>query len=85
MTVVAKGKVQGRNILLDQSVPIPDGTSVVVSIETAEPSAGQSPAEDQAAWDEFTGLWGDREDMADSVKWVRNQREKWRQRVTDAL
>jgi hypothetical protein len=30
---------------------------------------------------QFCGMWKDRTDMADSVQWVRNQREKWNERL----
>ena len=30
----------------------------------------------------FFGMWADREDMTDSVAWVRKDREQWRQRAT---
>ena len=30
----------------------------------------------------FFGMWADREDMADSAKWVRKEREKWSSRLS---
>ena len=32
----------------------------------------------------FFRMWADREDMRDSVAWVRKQREKWKERLTDS-
>lgn len=30
----------------------------------------------------FFGMWADRDEMNDSVDWVRREREKWQQRLT---
>ncbi|MDQ1327992.1 MAG: hypothetical protein QG641_1277 [Candidatus Poribacteria bacterium] len=30
---------------------------------------------------EAYGIWADREDMADSLEWVRKQRESWKERL----
>ncbi|MGH2585181.1 MAG: hypothetical protein ACRDJE_09725 [Dehalococcoidia bacterium] len=84
MKVVAHGTVQGNEIVFPEGLGLPDGTRVVVSIEPEEPD-GESPtaecAEEIATWP-FFGMWADREDMADSVAWVRRIREQWRQRPT---
>jgi hypothetical protein len=32
--------------------------------------------------DPAIGMWADREDMADSVAWVRREREQWNKRLT---
>jgi predicted transcriptional regulator len=32
---------------------------------------------------EFFGMWRDRDDMKDSVEWVRKQRENWDRRIID--
>lgn len=34
------------------------------------------------AEDPAIGMWADREDMKDSVAWVRRQREQWGERLT---
>jgi hypothetical protein len=82
--VVAHGTVQGNEIVFPKGLGLPDGTRVVVSIEPEEMD-GESPAaesaEEIAAWP-FFGMWADREDMADSVAWVRKQREQWLERPT---
>jgi hypothetical protein len=30
----------------------------------------------------FFGMWADRDEMSDSVAWVRKERDKWQQRLT---
>jgi hypothetical protein len=84
MKVIAHGTVQGREIVFPDALGLPDGTRVVVSIEPEE-TDGESPftetAEEIATWS-FFGMWADREDMADSVAWVRKQREQWLERLT---
>jgi hypothetical protein len=56
---------------------------VVVSIE---PIAEQSQSTAAQAVEEFLsqpffGMYADRDDMKDSVAWVRKKREKWHQRA----
>ena len=76
MKVVARGTVQGNEIIFPEGVGLPDGTLVVVSIEPVEAEGEESPAEsvEQIASWPFFGMWADREDMADSVAWVRQLR-----------
>jgi hypothetical protein len=84
MKVVTRGTVQNGMVTVHEPLPLPDGTEVTISIE-ADEAQGTPVSEEQVT--EFTalpfhGMWADREDMADSVAWVRRIREQWRQRPT---
>jgi hypothetical protein len=84
MKVIAHGTVQGKEIVFLEELGLPNGTRVIVSIEPEE-TADEPPATEStkeiAEWP-FFGMWADREDMADSVAWVRKQREQWLERLT---
>lgn len=78
------GKVQGRTIVFAGPLPLPEGTPVVVHIEQVaedRPTKGAGSAESFTALP-FFGMWADREDMGDSVAWVRRERERWHERAT---
>jgi hypothetical protein len=77
----ASGKVRNGTLVLDEPVTLPDGTEVRVRIEPV----GQQPASGALTPEELTrlpffGMWADREEMADSVAWVRRMRDQWQQR-----
>jgi hypothetical protein len=83
MTIVEYGKIQDGGIVFPEPVALPEGTEVIVAISTA-PRAGRVPTPEEL--EEFTslpfhGMWADREDMADSVAWVRRLREQWSDRL----
>ena len=82
MTVTVRGKVEGGKLVLQQLLPLPEGSEVVVHIEpvSASQAPPQDPAKDFAALPCF-GMWADREDMKDAIAWVRREREKWHQRA----
>lgn len=90
--IIEEGKVNNGHIVLSNPLSLPEGTEVRVQIETLEPNAvsggedqdkGSNESEDFANLPCF-GMWADREDMRDSVAWLRKEREKWQQRLTRA-
>jgi hypothetical protein len=86
MVVVRTGRVEDGGVVLDGTLPLPDGTPIVVSIEVAR-SPNESPTGpadvDFASLPSF-GMWADRIDMQDSVDWVNRQRDAWRERINRA-
>jgi hypothetical protein len=81
--MILRGKVHEGQIIFPEAVALPEGTEVVVSIE---PIAEQSPSTPAQSVEEFLsqpffGMYADREDMKDSVAWVRKEREKWHHRA----
>jgi hypothetical protein len=82
-TQVLHGKVQGGEIVLDQLLEIPDGTDVsVVVVVNPLAQEGQRHNVDFSKLP-FFGMSADREDMKDSVAYVRRLREEeWQQRLT---
>ena len=83
MSYVHRGKIKSGAVILSEPVTLPDGTDVVVNIEPVEAieDVDGSIADNTVASLPFIGIWADREDMSDSVAWVRKERETWRQRL----
>jgi len=84
MTLRERGKIQAGNIVFPKPLALPEGTEVLVSIEplAVKTQAASSSAEEDFAALPFFGMWRDRQDMKDSVAWVRKERKRWQQRVT---
>ena len=82
--LLERGKVKGRGIVFPKRLTLPEGTEVMVRIEPVVESAKiMARTEDLDLGDlPFFGMWADREDMKDSVAWVRKEREQWHQRAT---
>jgi hypothetical protein len=83
MVFIERGKVQNGAIVFSEPLNLPEGTDVVVQIEpvAADREAPQAAADDDFAALPFFGMWTGREDMSESVAWVRREREQWHQRV----
>jgi hypothetical protein len=88
--IIEEGKVINGHIILSNPLLLPEGTEVRVKIEPVDPvpvnkddgqNTDSNESEDFANLPCF-GMWADREDMRDSVAWVRKQREKWKERIT---
>jgi hypothetical protein len=81
---VFSGRVLNGSLVLEDEVPLPDGTPVTVSIEVVVGNGEARTPESTTdfAAEPFFGMWADREDMADSTAWVRRQRDEWQQRLT---
>lgn len=88
--IIEEGKVSKGHIVLSKPLSLPEGTEVRVRIEPVDPvsvdgddsqSTNSDESEDFANLPCF-GMWADREDMRDSVAWLRKEREKWKQRFT---
>lgn len=80
MAMTEHGKVQHGGIVFQQPLALPEGTEVVVHIETV---AGKEQMERPMSSDDFAslpffGMWAGRQDMDDSALWVRSERERWR-------
>ena len=88
--IIEDGKVSNGHIVPPKPLSLPEGTEVRVQIEPVDPvpvdgddsqNKGSDESEDFAN-QPFFGMWADREDMRDSVAWLRKEREKWQQRFT---
>ncbi|MDE0087157.1 MAG: hypothetical protein OXU23_15660 [Candidatus Poribacteria bacterium] len=88
--IIEEGKISNGHIVLSKPLSLPEGTEVRVHIEPVDPaivSDDDSQNKDSDESEEFAnlpcfGMWADREDMRDSVAWLRKEREKWQQRFT---
>ena len=88
--IIEEGKVINGHIVLSNRLSLPEGTEVRVKIEPVDPvpvNKDDSQNTDSNESEDFAnlpcfGMWADREDMRDSVAWVRKQREKWKERIT---
>ena len=88
--IIEEGKVINGRVVLSNPLSLPEGTKVRIQIEPVDPvsldgddnqSTNSDESEDFANLPCF-GMWADREDMRDSVAWLRKEREKWKQRFT---
>ncbi len=88
--IIEEGKVINGHIILSNPLSLAEGTEVRVQIEPVDPvpvnkddaqNTDSNESEDFAN-QPFFGMWADREEMRDSVAWVRKQREKWKERLT---
>ena len=84
MIIIERGIVSGGGIALDRPLELPEGSQVIVRIETASLEAA-SPQEPDAieklrAAFPFVGQWADRNDIPDSAEHIAQERAKWQQR-----
>lgn len=80
MVVIHHGTVEDGQIVLPEALELPDSTEVTVSVEVAEKPPEAMSTEEWLSLP-FFGMWADREEMRDSVAWVRKQREAWTERL----
>src|SRR5206468_10995378 len=72
-TMTERGKIHSGSIVLDEPIDLPEGTEVVVHVEPVvheHPSAGNVNEFENLP---FFGMWADRDEMSDSVAWVRKE------------
>ena len=80
MERVEYGTIQNGQVILAEPLDFPEGTEVVVHVETVDcAETAPSSAEDFTSLP-FFGMWVDRADMSDSVAWVEKERAKWPRR-----
>ena len=85
--IIEEDKVNNGHIVLSNPLSLPEGTKVRIQIEPIDTDNTQSTAakeNEDFASQPFFGMWADREDMSDSIAWVRKQREKWKERITNS-
>ena len=88
--IIEEGTISNGRIVLSKPLSLPEGTEVRIQIEPVDPAAvsdddsqdKDSNESEDFANQPFFGMWADREDMRDSVAWLRKQREKWKERLT---
>jgi len=80
MAWLERGKVHGTSIVFSKPLELPEGTEVEVRIEPVAASRQTAAGGEDFAALPFFGMWANREDMSDSVAWVRTERERWQQR-----
>ena len=77
-----RGKILSGGIVLDEPIDLPEGTEVFVHIEPVAHEGASATNGDDFEHLPFFGMWSDRDEMNDSVAWVRRERDKWQQRLT---
>jgi len=76
-----RGKIHSGGIVLDEPINLPEGTEVIVYVAPVN-HEGVSASNGDEFELPFFGMWADRDEMSDSLAWVRREREKWQQRLT---
>ena len=87
--IIEDGKVNNGHIVLSKPLSLPEGTEVRGQIEPVDLTfANEDDNQNTDAYEseDFAnlscfGMWANREDMRDSVAWLRKEREKWQQRL----
>ena len=79
MTLIERGRIHNGKIELEAPLPLPEGTEVILHIESV-------PSEQPAAGADFArlpffGMWSDRTDMKSGASWVRRERKAWQRRA----
>ena len=76
--IIEQGEINNGNIILTKPISLPEGTKVRIQIEPIDADdKNQSTTSDEHenfANLPFFGMWADREDIPDSVAWVRKLR-----------
>ena len=76
--IIEQGEINNGNIVLTKPISLPEGTRVRIQIELIDTDDdNQNTVSDEH--EDFRelpcfGMWADREDMRDSVAWVRKHR-----------
>ncbi|MDO8585578.1 MAG: hypothetical protein Q7T82_00910 [Armatimonadota bacterium] len=88
MSLIIRAHFDGKTIVPDALVDLPPDQPMEVEVRLL-PSAGDAAKPSKAEGFDITsmpffGMWAAREDMADSVKWVREERDKWNSRLSGA-
>lgn len=81
MTVVERGKIKGKTIVFSQPLGLPEGTEVYVRVETVEDvERAAIGGENDFGELGFFGMWANRPEMQDSIRWVNEERATWQTR-----
>ena len=83
--IIEKGEINNGNIVLSKPISLPEGTKVRIQIETVgtvDEDSETNGNHEELSKMPFVGMWADREDMRDSVNWVRKLRERGLERLT---
>ena len=89
MSVIIKAHFDGKTIVPDSHLDLPVDQPVEVEVRLITPAEHTDlPKSPRAGKLDITtlpffGMWKDRDDMSDSVRWVQREREKWANRLSD--
>ena len=75
--IIEQGEINNGSIVLSNPVSLPEDTKVRIQIElidTDDESSKTDEKDVEFSKMPFIGMWADREDMQDSVAWVRKLR-----------
>lgn len=87
MVLVERGIVQGPNIVFPKTLSLPEGTEVIVHIETVTAAPCKESPLNEADFmaQPCFGIWKDRPDMDNTVAWVRKERDSWNHRPASGV
>jgi len=86
--VTLKAHFDGKTIVPDEPVSLPEGTALTVHVEEAktvidETEGGKYMTAGELAKSEFVGMWADRTDITDSLEYARQLRDRAQHRKFD--
>jgi len=89
MSVIIRAHFDGKTIVPDSALDLPADQALEVEVRLVSPAeeaavTSRTPSHEKPDITAlpFFGMWADREDMADSGSWVREEREKWNSRLS---
>lgn len=88
MSLIIRAHFDGKAIVPDAKVDLPTDEPIEVEVRLL-PSLRDAAKPSKAEGFDITsmpffGMWASREDMRDSVEWVREERARWNSRLSDA-
>ena len=85
MPIKIHAHYDGKTIVPDEPVDLPSDQQLEVEvrvISAAHPPRSEAGMKPDITSLPFFGMWAARDDMQDSVEWVRKEREKWNSRLS---
>ena len=85
MSVKIRAHYDGKNFVPDEPVDMPQDQELEIDVRLASKSLGKRMVrrrQPSVTSMPFFGIWADREDMQDSITWVRKERERWNERLS---
>lgn len=84
MAIRIRAHYDGKTLVPNEPLEVPQNEELEIDIRLPSVHIGRhSPRRSRRHVTSmpFFGMWADREDMKDSISWVRKERERWKERL----